>query len=219
MEISRRQALRKAGFGIFSMPDWDADSLQLRANLVHVLSHIIQTAQQREQPRLESARRWHALSMQNLKVSDPRFVGRFRGEPGLESVQVRVGAHYGVDAEDVAGSLAEFETKLRALVAELDSLLPAGEEPNADQLAAILDLCAWVHSEWVRIHPLANGNGRTARLWANSIAMRYGLPPFIRLRPRPNSGCADAGAKAMQGNWKPTAIVFRRLLDTCLAEP
>src|ERR1039457_1089733 len=135
------------------MPDWDQDSPQLRANLVRVLSHIIQTAQQREQPRLESARRWHALSMQNLKVSDPRFVGRFRGEPGLESVQVRVGAHYGVDAEDVAGSLAEFETKLRALVAELDSLLPAGEEPNADQLAAILDLCAWVHSEWVRIHP------------------------------------------------------------------
>ena len=201
------------------MPDWDADSLQLRANLVQVLSSIVQTAQQREQPRLESATRWHALSMQNLKVSDPRFVGRFRGEPGLESVQVRVGAHYGVDAEDVAGSLAEFETKLRALVAELDSLLPAGEEPNADQLAAILDLCAWVHSEWVRIHPLANGNGRTARLWANSIAIRYGMPPFIRLRPRPNSGDAEAGANAMQGNWKPTAIVFRRLLDTCLAEP
>jgi hypothetical protein len=201
------------------MPDWDADSLQLRANLVQVLSSIVQTAQQREQPRVESARRWHALSMQKLKVPDLRFVGRFRGEPGLESVQVRVGAHYGVAAEDVAGSLAEFETKLRALVAELDSLLPAGEEPNADQLAAILDLCAWVHSVWVRIHPLANGNGRTARLWANSIAMRYGLPPFIRLRPRPNSGYADAGAKAIEGNWKPSTIVFRRLLDTCLAEP
>jgi hypothetical protein len=67
-----------------------------------------------------------------------------------------------------------------------------------DQLAAIVDLCAWAHAEWVRIHPFANGNGRTARLWANCLAMRYGLPPFIRLRPRPNSGYA-AAAKAMHG--------------------
>ena len=71
------------------------------------------------------------------------------------------------------------------LIAELDSMLPAGQELDADQLAAIVYLCAWVHAEWVRIHPFANGNGRTARLWANCIAMRYGLSPFIRLRPGP----------------------------------
>jgi hypothetical protein len=157
--------------------------------------------------------------MKNLKTPDSRLIGAFRGEPGLEGVQVRVGAHYGVDAANVAGVLADFETKLQTLAAELDSLLPTGHDPNADQLAAILDLCAWVHTEWVRIHPFANGNGRAARLCANSIAMRYGLPPFIRLRPRPNSGYADAGAKAMQGDWKPTAIVFRRMLDICLNEP
>lgn len=156
--------------------------------------------------------------MKDLKVPGARLLSAFRGEPGLENVQVRVGAHYGVDAAGVAGALAEFETKLRVLVAELDAILPSGNEPNADQLAAIVDLCAWVHAEWVRIHPFANGNGRTARLWANSIAMRYGLPPFIRLRPRPNSGYAEAGAKAMQGDWEPTAIVFRGLLDSFLAE-
>ena len=64
-----------------------------------------------------------------------------------------------------------------------------------------------------RIHPFANGNGRTARLWANSLAMRYGLPPFIGLRPRPNAGYGEAGAKAMLGDWKPMAQVFLRLLD------
>jgi hypothetical protein len=104
------------------------------------------------------------------------------------------------------------------LVAELDALIPTEREPNADQLAAIVDLCAWVHAEWVRIHPFANGNGRSARLWANSIAMRYGLPPFIRLRPRPNAGYGEAGAKAMQGDWKPTVAVFRRLLNDFLDE-
>jgi hypothetical protein len=198
---------------------WDEDSPQLRQNLTQVLSEIVLAAQRREYPTLASARRSESLGMKDLTVPDSRFVGAFRGEPGLEQVQVRVGAQYGVDAAEVAVALEHFERKLHALVAELDSMLPAGQEPDADQLAAIVDLCAWVHAEWVRIHPFANGNGRTARLWANCLAMGYGLPPFIRLRPRSNSGYAASGAKAMQGDWKPTAAVFRRLLDDFLAEP
>ena len=200
------------------MPSWDEDSPQLRKNLSRVLAGIVREALQRKPPTAASAKRWQTLFMKDLKVSDARFIGAFRGEPGLENIQVRVGAHYGVDVAEVAEELTQFETKLRALVKELDSMLPIGQEPDADQLAAILDLCSWAHAEWVRIHPLANGNGRTARLWANCIAMRYGLPPFIRLRPRPNYGYGEAGAKAMQGDWKPTAVVFRRLLDTFLNE-
>jgi hypothetical protein len=200
------------------VPNWDEDSPQLRQNLRQVLSEVVGAGQRREYPTLASARRWQSLAMKDLTVLDPRFVGAFRGEPGLEKVQVRVGAQYGVDAAEVAGALEHFERKLHALVAELDSILPDGQDADADQLAAIVDLCAWVHAEWVRIHPFANGNGRTARLWANSIALRYGMPPFIQLRPRPNSGYAAAGAKAMQGDWKPTAVVFRRLLDDFLAE-
>ena len=156
--------------------------------------------------------------MQNLDVPDARFVGAFRGELGLETVQVRVGSKYGVDSAEVSTELTRFQTKLQTLVEELDRLLPIGQEPNVDQLAAIIDLCAWVHAEWVRIHPFANGNGRTARLWANSVAMRYGLPPFVHLRPRPDAGYAQAGAKAMQGDWKATVAVFRRLLDDFLNE-
>lgn len=198
------------------MPNWDDDSPQLRRNLSKVLDEIVLAAQRREFPTLASAKHWQSLLMKSLAVPDERFVGAFRGEAGLEKIQVRVGAHYGVDAAEVAQELAGFEVKLHALIRELDAILPAGQEPDADQLAAVVDLCAWVHAEWIRIHPFANGNGRTARLWANCIAMRYGLPPFIRLRPRPNYGYGDAGAKAMQGDWKPTAIVFRRLLDAFL---
>jgi fido (protein-threonine AMPylation protein) len=200
------------------VPNWDEDSLQLRQNLTQVLEEILSSAERREYPTLATAKRWHFLLMKGLTVPDACFVGKFRGEPGLENVQVRVGAHYGVDAAEAAEVLAHFERKLHALVAELDLMLPAGQEPDADQLAAIVDLCAWVHAEWVRIHPFANGNGRTARLWANCIAMRYGLPPFIRLRPRPNSGYAEAGDKAMQGDWEPTATAFWRLLEDFLAE-
>ncbi len=200
------------------MPDWDKDSPQVRSNLRLVLREIARAAQERDTPTVEQARRWQVLAMEGLDVPDPRFVGAFRGAPGLETVQVRVGSNYGVSSADVAPALCLFEAKLQALVAELDTLLPVGVEPDADEQAAILDLCAWAHAEWVRIHPFGNGNGRTARLWANSLAMRYGLPPFIRLRPRPDAGYGEAGSKAMQGDWKPTAIAFRRLLDKFLEE-
>jgi hypothetical protein len=198
------------------VPNWDEDSPQLRENLARVLEEIVQAAEQRETPTLEAARRWQIIVMQGLDVPDSRFVGAFRGEPGVENVQLRVRANYGVDSAKVAEELKRFEAKVQTLAAELDALLPIGQEPDADQLAAIVDLCAWSHAEWARIHPFANGNGRTARLWANGLAMRYGLPPFIRLRPRPDAGYGDAGAKAMQGDWEPTAVAFRRLLEDFL---
>ena len=200
------------------MANWDEDSPQLRANLAEVLQDIVRAAKDREIPTLEAARKWQALAMRGLDVPDLRFVGAFRGEPGLENIRARVGANWGVYPADVARDLAAFQETLQMLVAELDKQVPVGREPDADQLAAIIDLSAWAHAEWVRIHPFANGNGRTARLWANSIATRYGLPPFIRLRPRHHDGYGSAGASAMQGDWEPTAAVFRKLLQDFLRE-
>jgi fido (protein-threonine AMPylation protein) len=100
----------------------------------------------------------------------------------------------------------------------LDRALPIGKELNVDEHDAVIDLCAWAHAEWVRIHPFANGNGRTARLWANFVAMRYGLPPFVRLRPRPDDGYGEAGIKAIRGEWQATAMAFRRMLKRFLEE-
>ena len=93
----------------------------------------------------------------------------------------------------------------------LDCLIKPAQDMSADELAAVINLCAWVHSEWVRIHPFANGNGRTARLWADAIAMRYDLPPFVRLRPRPGDEYGAASAAAMVGRWQPTSQLFRHM--------
>lgn len=198
------------------MPDWDENSAQLRANLAGVLREIHQEARERKLPTLDSVRRWHTGVMAGLDVPDPRYVGSFRGERGLEKKRVAVGSNLAVEPADVVKELEHFETKLQELVKALDEELSAGQEPNEDQLSAIIDVCAWVHAEWARIHPFVNGNGRTARLWANSIAMRYDIDPFIRLRPRPDGGYGLAGARAMQGDWRPTAVVFRRMLNELL---
>jgi len=195
------------------MADWDANSPELENNLRRVLEEIHGAARRRETPTVEAARHWQAESLRDLVVPDARYVGAFRGEPGLENVQVRVADRYGVAAPNVGGALADFEHTVQQVIERLDQLIPSGIDPDSDQTAAILEVCAWIHAEWVRIHPFANGNGRTARLWVNSIAMRYQLPPFVQLGPRPAAGYGAAGAEAMRGNWEPTIAVLRKLLE------
>lgn len=151
--------------------------------------------------------------MAGLDVPDVGCLGRFRGEPPAESVRVWVGSREGVPPDGVAGALRTFERILKRAVAALDALFPRGRELDTDGLAAVVDLCAWAHAEWVRIHPFVNGNGRTARILANFLLMRYGVPPLIRLRPRPNDGYGSAAAAAMRGDWRPTAAVFLRMLS------
>jgi hypothetical protein len=192
--------------------DWDADSPRLTKNLVGVLRRARDAALRRNAPSLEDARGWHRDMMAGLQVPHPSHVGRFRGEAGLETYRVRVGVNKAVLPEDVSGALARFERALQSAVAALDERCRPGQELDADRLAAVIDLCAWTHAEWIRIHPFANGNGRTARIWVNVLLMRYGLPPVMRLRPRPNDGYGEAGATAMTGDWRPTAAAIRRML-------
>ncbi|HSS51438.1 MAG TPA: Fic family protein [Thermoanaerobaculia bacterium] len=193
------------------MADWDDDTPRLRSNLAKVFDRARDEALSREPLTIEVARGWQLDIMQGLIPPDSKLVGRFRGEAGLENYNVRVGDLPGVRASEVLGELAEFDRKLRLAIAELDQLIKPGQDLTSDDLAAVLTLGAWAHSEWVRIHPFANGNGRTARLWANSIAMRYGLPPFLRLRPRPGSGYDRAAAAAMRGDWRPTVSLLRQM--------
>lgn len=199
------------------MADWDQDSPRLRQNLTRILEQIAEDSAQRKTPTLELARNWQHAFLEGLNV-DPLYVGAFRGEPGLERTGVRVGRLRGAHPSNVAQELREFEQKLQAAVSRFDEALPVEKDLSGDEVDAVIDLCAWAHAEWIRIHPFANGNGRTARLWANFLAMRYGLPPFVSLRPRPDGGYEAAGARAMRGQWEPTAAAFRRMLNRFLEE-
>lgn len=199
------------------MPNWDANSPELEANLQATLRAVRSAALQRLRPTLTLVKEWHKLTMKGLTVPKLQMIGGFRGESGLENSEVAIGRHRGVSAKKVRASLVLFERKLQASVAQLDRLIPRGSFPSGSQMNAVISLCAWAHAEWVRIHPFANGNGRTARLWANFIARRYGLPLFIRLRPRPAFGYGPAGEAAMRGDWRPTDTCFRAMLREFLA--
>ena len=202
--------------------DWDEDSSRLLQNIEDVARAARDHARSRGAPSLSIARAWHRQIMDGLDFPPPAEdleAGVFRGEPGQTHVAVDVGGQSGVPPDRVAAELERFEAKLIRAVGRLDARVPSGGLPDEEALDMVLDLCAWVHAEWVRIHPFPNGNGRTARLWANWVVMRYGLPPFVRLRPRPEGDAyAFAGACAMSGDWRPTAALFRGMLLRFLDE-
>jgi len=190
------------------MADWDEDSPILCANLTRLLNFIRDDARARKPLSVEDARMWQVETMRNLVPAREIYIGRFRGEKGLEDTGVRIGPYSGVAPWEVKKALGAFEKSLHEMLADFDKSFSVGATVTQENLLDILEFCAWVHAEWVRIHPFANGNGRTARLWANAIAMRYGLPPFVRLRPRPGDGYTQAAKAAMIGDWEASVPVF-----------
>ena len=88
---------------------------------------------------------------------------------------------------------------------------------SAVDLRAVLLAAAIAHGEWVRIHPFANGNGRIARLWANWVVVRYCLPVFVSLRPRPAWLLyAGAAVASMRGDHGPMTTAFLDMLRATL---
>ena len=200
------------------MSNWDANSAQLDKNLARLLAYASEDARRRSKPTLDDTLRWHKDLMQGLEIppedrpgiAAADMVGRFRGTVPLDRYEVGMGKYFGVRADLVPAQLKAFEQELQRRVDLLDAQIGASLT-SGKQIDDVLKLCAWTHAEWIRIHPFANGNGRTARVWANYIAMRYGLPPFVQLRPRPGPDYEAAGAAAMEGYWGKTFLVFLRM--------
>ena len=172
-------------------------------------------ASSRTLPSFEDARDWHKSMMRGLDPGmDPVVVGGFRGEPGMETIGVRVGALHGTKPWLVGFELQTFEDQLQAKLRRLDTKYPTASLLDGPGCGRVIDVAAWAHSEWVRIHPFANGNGRTARMWANLVLLRYGMPPVLQYRPRPSGAeYAAAGAAGMQGNDIPARAFIRRLVE------
>jgi hypothetical protein len=76
--------------------DWDEDSPRLLQNLVGVLREVRDAARRRDVASTSDAKKWQQATMAGLVVPDPKYVGRFRGEVGLRTIAVRVGAREGV---------------------------------------------------------------------------------------------------------------------------
>lgn len=87
--------------------------------------------------------------------------------------------------------------------------LGASEAPLPEALAA-------VHSEFERIHPFLDGNGRTGRLLTNLLLIRLGYPPAI-IRKGERTRYLAALRKADAGDPGPLGeLLARAIIDTLM---
>jgi fido (protein-threonine AMPylation protein) len=200
------------------------DAAVITQNLAHVLRQISLEARRRRSPTVSMVQDWHRRIYKGVSLPVRYYAGEVRDSdtrfPELYGYEVKVGRQRGVDSKLVPLQLAGFEAAMEKAVAVLDPVISAGRSPDdAAQLRSVLTLCAYAHGEWVRIHPFANGNGRTARLWANWCVLRYGVPPFVRLKPRPEGNLyATASALSMRGDHEAMVAVLADMLDRHLGE-
>jgi fido (protein-threonine AMPylation protein) len=207
---------------------WNDDppgSLQeIEANVAALGPRFQADVKSRPVPTVAMAQEWHRALFAGVELPEPYYAGEIRDSdpqfPELYGYEVRVGGAIGVPSQDVPAELAQLETRIQAVCSRLDAAIPNGELPPDDAtLQAVTATCANVHGEWIRIHPFANGNGRTARLWATWIGLRYRLPTFIVVMPRPAGEPYEAAAAAsMRGDHRLCALLFEQMLRAKLGQ-
>ena len=109
-------------------------------------------------------RLWHRDIYVGIKTDPSYPPGEFRGSiasRALQECDVAVGNVPGVMAERVAAELHRFERSITQRMVKLDAACADGAG-DAATIAEIAELAGFAHGEWVRIHPFADGNGRTA---------------------------------------------------------
>ena len=199
--------------------DSSADLPVIAENLRRLLRRLVKEAALRRRPSVAMAQDWHRRIYRSVRLPVPYYAGEIRDSdprfPELYGYEVVVGLRPGVPSAEVPQQLGLFEQAMQEAVDKLDPALPVGTLPvGIGELHSVLTLCSHAHGEWVRIHPFANGNGRTARIWGNWCALRYGLPPFVRLRPRPaGDRYALASADSMRGDHRAMVSVMAMLLE------
>jgi fido (protein-threonine AMPylation protein) len=199
-------------------PAWEEDTEDSRAReqLERVFRKVVKE-DCKKLPRAQLVQEWHRALFENL-APHPDYLGSFRNVEKtsrcLQGYDVRVGAVRGVSHLQVLQALDVFFEQFRSKVKELDRRWKEREgNYSEDDIDLVVGLAAWAHGEWVRIHPFANGNGRTARLWANYVFRRYGLLPIVVVRPRPDAPYGLAARESMKnGDHEPTKRLFWELL-------
>ena len=221
-------------------PSWQEDDPKtlslIQGNAAQLISELRTTAAERILPTCEELCRWHARLYTGCEVPVAGYVGHFRGDPAVpELIGYEVGLgprlkdgnleKMGVWARLVSNEMGAVLAGLNAVFAELDVRLPVGKPPTTpDEILAVISFAALAHGECLRVHPFANGNGRIARLLVAFICLRYGLPMFLHVKPRPESDDYIRASRDSMGrppdfaaNHTTTTAVFARMLADALA--
>ncbi len=197
---------------------------QIEQNIATVLRGIRDEADLRNAPTVSMALQWHREIYSGVPPPVDYYAGEVRDTdrrfPELIGYEVEVDTIRGFDSADVPAALNEFEQGMHIATRAVDAALSTGARSRtARQLVGVVQLASQAHGEWIRIHPFANGNGRTARLWVAWLAARYGLPLFLRLKPRSEgTAYAFAASASMRGNHRPMQLYLGDSLARALGQ-
>lgn len=92
------------------------------------------------------------------------------------------------------------------------------EELNNKSDLNPIELAAWTHAEFVRIHPFIDGNGRTSRLLMNYQLLSYGFLPVSIDKKTRLEYYNSLEEYAVNGNLQPFADLIADLEDKHLDE-
>jgi fido (protein-threonine AMPylation protein) len=222
-----------------TVPSWHEDDPKhlslIQANAARLITDLRAAAGERRLLTGEDLCHWHAQLYAGCQVPIAGYLGHFRGDPAVTELinyEVGLGAplqdgtleKMGVWARRVSEEMAAVLAGLNAVFADLDGRLQIGEPPStADEILRVISFAALAHGEFLRVHPFANGNGRIARLLVAFICLRYGVPMFVHIKPRPESdeylrASRDSMGRAPDfvGNHTTTTAVFAHMLADML---
>lgn len=173
--------------------------------------HILQALGQRQV--LEKIEKW-------AKLKKPETADRLRE------------IHYLVfeKADGSAGRFRDFHIKLRssalmpsfpfAISADMrdfnNRLVEAQKNLKKDDIEGIINLIAMSYHGITKIHPFADGNGRSARLFINLILRRYGLPYILVPKVDNEKYMREVLRAADMGDLKPLIKFQKKLLQKSL---
>jgi len=188
------------------------------ANRQQVLKELIQHALSTEPLDASRVAQWHKdcfLGLSYVSVTDECLLGAYRGTNHLrlKNMRVSVGGIDGAAPHEVKEELVRFFGQLQKRMSSLAAKIKIDEDKSKEELRQIVEVAGWAHGEWVRIHPFANGSGRTARLIANWVLSRFRLLPVVGIRPRPEHPYGPAAVASMRGDHSKITQFIMDLLE------
>lgn len=202
-------------------PDLPANQSSIQTNYNALSVKVVDAGLAGDRPTDEAVRAWHKQSVRGVRLAEPAIAGGYRGEgpPTGQLATYLNGVNNvpGAPAAEVGVFVARFFAELDARLDDLDARRAAGATLT-DLYADVVRTAAWVHGQWVRIHPFADHNGSTARLLTINVGLLYGVHFKLPGKPRtdmPSHGLVLdynlAAASQMQGNDQNMVLVLDRL--------
>lgn len=203
-------------------PVWNTEKNSRSAEMKRrrVLKRLVRTDYAKP-PSAELVKSWHKEMFDGI-APHKDYVGQFRDRDltsyCLQDYEVVVGDIPGADSSQVLLEVETFFEEFNLKLSSLESSFPldGSHPPTLEEVSGVVNLAAWAHGEWVRIHPFANGNGRTSRLLANYVLIRFGFGPALAIRPRPDQPYGEAARASMEmrDHTLMEAVIWQLLADS-----